>query len=145
METQNFVANGNPRPLLRIDPAQTLGKIEVARKLGSECIVGNAEVMNLSSGKFLRSPSSAHNELQGPNVRTLDSNWTCLFLGLRRCWRQLIVCCGPSLAPVRLIIGIYCFAFLAFAALNFVQRSFVAFEIFALAAADITRLGLAVL
>jgi hypothetical protein len=40
METQNFVANGNPRPLLRIDPAQTLGKIEVARKLGSECIVG---------------------------------------------------------------------------------------------------------
>ena len=44
METQNFVANGNPRPLLRIDPAQTFGKIEVARKLGSECIVGKPDI-----------------------------------------------------------------------------------------------------
>jgi hypothetical protein len=49
METQNFVANGNPRPLLRIDPAQTLGKIEVARKLGSECIVGKQEVIRFLS------------------------------------------------------------------------------------------------
>jgi len=50
METQNFVANGNPRPLLRIDPAQTLGKIEVARKLGSECIVGNRHLTGLRKG-----------------------------------------------------------------------------------------------
>jgi len=50
METQNFVANGNPRPLLRIDPAQTLGKIEVARKLGSECIVGKPYLIRSISG-----------------------------------------------------------------------------------------------
>jgi hypothetical protein len=33
----------------------------------------------------------------------------------------------------------YVFAFLFFSALNFAHRAFVAFEIFALAAADITR------
>ena len=42
----------------------------------------------------------------------------------------------PKSRPGSLIVGVYRFAFLSFAALNFAQRSFVAFEIFALAAAD---------
>jgi hypothetical protein len=56
-ETQNFVANGNPRPLLRIDPAQTLGKNEVARK------------------NWVPSVSSANRKLSGKVTNQAVQSW----------------------------------------------------------------------
>ncbi len=74
---------------------------------------------------------------------------------LRRCYRNkdgkrhgywaLVESCRSSRGPRQRVVAYlsaafcYVFHFLLFSALNFAHRAFDAFEIFALAAADITR------
>jgi hypothetical protein len=45
-----FRGNGNPRHLLSIDPARTLGKNEGCEETGSECVVGKPEVNRVAPG-----------------------------------------------------------------------------------------------